>query len=390
MDRVFVLALLLLAATHFLVDTFACVLQPLWPAMETRLDLQSGSVMWLFLIWSLSTSLGQMAFGLAADRYRFHWILWASPVISLVLISCIGLSTSPIVVGGLLLSSGLAVAAFHPEAAATAGNYLPEHRSRAMSVFALGGYLGQSTGPLYGGMVTDRFGFSGLAWGILWGLTALLAISVAMRRIKHRVNEHLPEPVPTAESHTGKLRPVVLLVCAGVLRVTAAIGVPLALAFVLDARGATKTEIGFLQSSFLLGIGTGALICGVFMQPRYEQRALCLLPFGVAALLAMLPATSGVVLVFTVALAGTFIGITLPVLISYGQRLLPDRQRVASALTMGVTWGIGSTLVTGLIWCLRQTNRMDIVFTCYSIAVLFSGLLCFFLPQSTAGRDSGH
>ena len=48
---------------------------------------------------------------------------------------------------------GLGVAAYHPEAAALAGSSTPGQRSRAMSIFATGGFLGQSIAPYYSGAI---------------------------------------------------------------------------------------------------------------------------------------------------------------------------------------------------------------------------------------------
>jgi MFS transporter, FSR family, fosmidomycin resistance protein len=84
---------------------------------------------------------------------------------------------------------------------------------------------------------------------------------------------------------------------------------------------------------------------------------------------------------------GLLLGITMPVYISYGQQLLPHGQRVASAITMGVSWGIGGAIVaTALSICL-QSDSLPWIFGFFSLASLASGAFCYFLP---APNDSAY
>jgi FSR family fosmidomycin resistance protein-like MFS transporter len=39
---------------------------------------------------------------------------------------------------------------------------------------------------------------------------------------------------------------------------------------------------------------------------------------------------------------------TIPILISYSQRLLPRGRRLAASLTLGASWGLGGILMAGL------------------------------------------
>jgi MFS family permease len=103
----------------------------------------------------MTTSVSQFWFGLYGDRFPSRWLLWAGPLAAVVCLGGIGLTQSPLVLAMLLTVAGLGIAAFHPEAAALAGSCAPEHRSRAMSIFTMGGFLGQATGPIYSGNLVD-------------------------------------------------------------------------------------------------------------------------------------------------------------------------------------------------------------------------------------------
>ena len=131
----------------------------------------------------------------------------------------------------------------------------------------------------------------------------------------------------------------------GSLRIIAAAGVPILLGYLLNARNGTEVEIGFVQSAFMFGIGLGGLTCAALLRRHHERAILWLCPLLVTPVLLVLPWTSGWGLAGLASLSGLLLGISLPVLVSRGQELMPDSPRIASSITMGVSWGVGGA------WC---------------------------------------
>jgi FSR family fosmidomycin resistance protein-like MFS transporter len=373
------IVLALLAATHFLVDILAGTTNPLWPALERKLALESGGILWVYLCWSLATSFGQLAVAVWADRRPSRWLIWGGPLLAILCLSCLGLATSSLQLVVLFVVGGIGIAAFHPEAAASAGALLPEQRSRAMAIFALCGYLGQSAGPFYSGTITDYLGLPGLTWNMAWGLPVLIVLGVGIRRAPipalHRPHEAADERIRIP---VGVL---LVLLAVGALRILPALGVPLALAYLLNATAASSAVIGAVQSAFMAGIGVGAMACAVFLRHSWERTALWLLPLLAAPLLAILAITSGWTQVLLVATCGLLLGVTMPVYISYGQQLLPRGQRVASSITMGVSWGIGGGLVAAAMQVFNYFDALPSIFTFFAAASLTSSLLCHLLPS---------
>lgn len=370
--------LALLAATHFLVDIVAGTTNPIWPALEDNLELATGGMLWVYVVWSVSTSFSQLLFGWWADRYPSRWLIWCGPLLGILCISCVGLFDSSIGLAVLFAVGGLGIAAFHPEAAATAGSLLPEHRSRAMAIFALCGYLGQSAGPVYSGLVTDQFGLQGLVYGVVWGLPLLLVLSLAFKKVA-------APPAHVRATGRGSLSfqelPLIcLLLAVGALRILPALGVPLALAYILKAADAPNAVIGAVQSAFMAGIGVGAIGCAAFVKREWERRVLWIFPLAAAPVMAILSFADGWTLVTLVFTSGLLLGVTMPVYISYGQQLLPHGQRVASSITMGVSWGIGGGIVAGAVWICTRLDSLPSIFGFFAVAALMSGILCCFLP----------
>ena len=384
------LVLALLAATHYLVDFIAGTVNPLWPVLEKQVLGDDHSVLWIYVPWMVTTSFSQLLFGMWADRVSLQWLIWGGPAVAVVCLSCIGFAPNLATLAALYALGGLGIAAFHPEAAALAGSLIPAQRSRAMAVFALSGYLGQSCGPFYSGLVTQEMGLPGLAWGMVWGGGILFVLTVSLTAAKpHRSGSQHRKP-----AEKGRIRPrvLVLLLAIGTLRITPVLGVPFTLAFLLDAAGASGATIGFIQSVFMAGVGMGAMACAVFGRRESERAAIWLLPLCAVPLLIAMTWSEGWVLAVLVWATGLLLGFTMPIYISYGQQLIPQSQRVASSITMGVSWGLAGGFMMATFEGLRSIDALQWMFLFFAAMCIVSSALCQWLPEperEAARREQG-
>src|SRR6185503_19973879 len=145
--------------------------------MDGHFHLTDWQGVGLVFLWQMTTSISQFFFGMWGDRFNSRWLLWVGPLAAVICIGSIGLTQSPTILALLIVISGLGIAAFHPEGAALAGSSAPENRSRAMWIFTMGGFIGQSIGPYLSGNVVKWLVMPGLAWGISGGLVALLILA---------------------------------------------------------------------------------------------------------------------------------------------------------------------------------------------------------------------
>jgi FSR family fosmidomycin resistance protein-like MFS transporter len=383
----------LLIAAHCLVDIFASTIQPLWPDLQSGLALDDGAIQGAYVTWSLSTSVSQLFFGYWGDRSGRRWLIWAGPALGVVCLSGIGLVHSPWMLHLLLLLGGLGIAAFHPEAAALAGASTPGHRSRAMSLFAVGGSLGQALGPVYSGVVTTRYGLPALAWSLVWGLSAVVFLGLGLRGVPAEPEADGGKAALSWSVIVGRRGGgLALLLMIGVFRVLPLLGVPLALAFALKGRGDTNEQIGLAQAVFLTGSGGGSLGCALFVRRASERRVLWMTPLPLVLLLAVLPWLGFGLLLAGVGVAGVLLGATMPILVSYGQQLLPEGRRTASSITMGVTWGLGGLIVAATMAASNRLGRPELAFAAFGLACLVSSVLCAWLPEPghEHGQDHDH
>ncbi|MBL8850059.1 MAG: MFS transporter [Planctomycetaceae bacterium] len=369
------LAISLLAAMHFLVDTAAGTINPLWQGFEDRLQLQRGGLLWVYVCWQAASSFSQLLFAWWADRAPQPWLIWAGPCVGAACMGLTGLAPNSFVLAALLVCAGLGIAAFHPEGAAAAGAVAPLQRSRMMSIFALWGYLGQSLGPYMSARITTDYGFGALVWWGLCGLAALAVLLTQRRYVPIPPLRHASRQQVSARETSW--RDWALLLSVGTLRIIPSIGVPLVIAYWLSS----PEFIGAVQSSFMIGVGAGSILCALLIRPKWERGLIWSQPLLAAPCLIAIPLVPQAWLATVVAVTGFMLGIALPVFISFGQQMLPHHPRAASSVTMGVSWGVAGGIAAAALWgmtALDQRPQTFYVLAAFSIA---AGLLSLRLPH---------
>lgn len=381
----------ILAFAHGLVDCYATFVQPLWPTLAHMFQTEDGKMQWTFMAWSLAGSITQLGFAQLADAGLGRKLLWLGPLAGIVLIGIVGYLPGMAGLTLILVMSNLGFAAFHPEAATLAGSESPNDRARAMSIFAVGGYLGQALGPSLSGYLVNKGGLVHLVWTIPPGLFVCICLTLAWNYFRNSSPEKELDNTLVHQSHRhgtsnrhgtsiraavkGKKLQVIRLVVMSVTRVAAAMGVPLALAYGLDEKGLAADIIGEIQSVFLIGMGAGTLTCAVLVNKRNEVAVMWLAPLAVACLLPWAALIQVSHLWLLMAICGPLLGLSLPILTSRGQELLPDAPRVGSSLTMGVTWGLGGILVAALMSVVDATGNHFHAFYALSLFASISALM---------------
>jgi FSR family fosmidomycin resistance protein-like MFS transporter len=132
-------------------------------------------------------------------------------------------------------------------------------------------------------------------------------------------------------------------------------------------------------------------VCALFVRRGGERRVLWLLPLGAVPLVGLLPWTgTGPALWAAVGGAGLLLGATMPILVSRGQQLLPEAERTASSITMGVTWGLGGLIVAAAMAASNRLRLPALPFAIFAVACLLSSLFCAWLPEPRAKTTKRH
>ena len=366
--------ILLMASAHMMVDGYGNIFAPMLPLLIPRLGLTLAAAGTLTMLFQMAASVAQIGFGHLADRWRPRALVMLGPVVSVAVLSLIGLAGTPLALAAILVAGGLGAAAFHPPAAALAHRLGGERRGFAMSVYITGGTLGFALGPLVFAPFAQRFG---IEWTPLLAIPGLAVVAFFVSRVP-------PIPVhPSAHGGISSLRPyakpLALLYAIVVLRTLASLTFATFVPVMLTRRGMTIGEAGASVALYLFGSGVGGFFGGPAAD-RFGARTVIALSLAIASpFLFIAPFLSGWHFVVVLAVGGLFLQSTLPVNVTFGQSLAPVSAATVSSLMMGFGWGTGGLSVpfVGMI-----ADRVGIEPTLIGVSVipLFAALCAFWLP----------
>ena len=365
---------LYVATVHFVVDGYGNIFAPLLPLLIPKLGLSFAAAGTLTMLFQLSASVSQVAFGHLADRWRPRLLLIVGPIVSVAILSFVGASTSLPMAAAILIVGGLGGAAFHPPAAALAYRLGGDRPGLAMSVHITGGSLGFALGPLLFAPFAQRFG---LEWTPLVAVPGLIAVSLLLFGLP-AINW------PTAATRGfGALRPyarpLALLYFVVVLRTMTSLAFATFMPVMLTSRGMSLASSGAAVAAYLFASGIGGFLGGPSADRFGHRRVIVLslvlaVPFLFAATL-----VSGWWFVLLVALGGFFLQSTLPVNVTFGQALAPVSAATVSSLMMGFAWGSGG-LTVPFVGRIADLAGLDLTLRGLSLVPLTAAALAMLLP----------
>ncbi len=385
------LPLICLALMHMLVDTSALLISPLWPEIESTFALGMTALSIVFIFQSLPTSLSQGVFGYLRDRNSKLYLLWLGPVLAVVCLTLVGIAPNRIALCMLFIVGGVGVGAFHPEAAVAVGNLLPENRTRALSVFMFGGSLGLALGPTLSGAVVSRWGLSGLLYLTLPMLSMIPVLywggglAKPSPKVKSAVSKIHPEVI----QHGAGLAVFVLLICS--LRLVPNMAMDKVLSFTLDQRGFDRFETGLVQSTFLVSASVGMFLMAVCFRSGWERRLMIACPIlGIPLLCGLgLEGTPDWMILALLIPTGLVLWGTTPAMVSYAQQLFPKGVGLASAITMGLSWGLGGLIQAPITAYFRSTGSAQHAFFAFAPFLGLAALGAWLLPAVSSEKTAG-
>jgi len=329
------------ASTHVVVDAYTNIYAPLLPLLMPYLSLSYAAAGTLAMCFQMANSVSQLAFGALADRWRPRVLVMVGPLVAVVILSCVGLATSPFMLGVILVAGGLGGAAFHPPAAALVYKLADHRKGLAMSAHLSGGSLGFSFAPV---LFAPFIAAMGLPWSPLIMIPGLLALSITLR---HVPEIHLP-PIherSTLDTLRPAAVPLALLYFTIVLRTTTSYGFMTFAPPLLTEQGFTIGEASTAVSLYLFASGIGGFIGGP-LADRYGARRVILWSLVAAVpFMAVAPLLSPLGFTALLAVGGLLLQSTLPISVTFAQTFVKGGAATVSSLMMGFAWGMGSLFV---------------------------------------------
>ena len=368
------------ASTHFVVDAYGNMFAPLLPLLIPQLNLSLKTVGVLAMCYQLASSVAQLGFGTLADRWRPRVLLMAGPLLSVLVLSGVGASTSVPMLAALLLTGGLGGAAFHPPAAALVHSVSGERKGLAMSAHISGGSLGFALAPLVFAPAVLALG-PRLSWLVaLPGLAALGYTLRLMRRVEIP-RKHAKEGWSHLRPYA---KPLALLYAIVVLRTLTANSLAVFLPVLLTRQGMEVGEASAAVSLYLFVSTIGGFLGGPAAD-KYGPRQVIIwslvasVPFLLAGQLA-----SGWVLTLLVSIGGFLLQSTLPVNVTFGQQIAPVSAATVSSLMMGFAWGVGS-LLAPIVGVLGDQFGLSVALSITAVVPVMAAAVAVPLPRTVPG-----
>ncbi|MFN0197165.1 MAG: MFS transporter [Planctomycetaceae bacterium] len=377
--------LIALIFSHFLVDTCAVLIGPLWGMLKDQFNWGHSALSLVLTVQALSPSLSQAAFGYFRDRREARYLLWLGPMVAAICASVIGWITDSVLLCATLFLAGVGVGAYHPEAAVSASRIYPQHKTRTLSLFLFGGCVGLAAGPIISGLTVKYFGgikgliVIGPIFMIMIGLTYWLGLS--------RIPYQSARPAGPAKSMhqmlEGKIGLALLILLTSSLRLVPNMAMDKLLAFYLSAKGADPFKIGCYQSVFLASASIGMLLMAWRFPAGGERKSMIICPIiGLPLMwgLSIEDAPAWMMLLLLIP-SGAILWGTTSAIVSFAHQQFPQGAGLASALTMGVSWGVGGIVQAQLTSVFVAQGHPQRAFLAFMPCLLISAIGAYFLPR---------
>lgn len=357
----------LFALGHCLTDFYGNFLPVLLPIIIPQLGLSLTLCGLLVMVMSISCNLMQPVVGYFMDKYNFTRLLVPVLPVGALAMTAIGLIDTKLALFTLVALSGLTSAIYHPLGSTLVmKSTSAENRGSIMSYYIAGGNLGYAIAPL----VLVAFiaaapleylplvAIPALLIAPLYKITGLTSYStlpeVGGKNDAETItnadanetgeNTTTPAAAPLSLSEMLKNSRVMRLNISMGLRCVTHVAVSTFLPLLLIGEGLSQSASGLLLALFLVGCTAGGLIGG-YLGDRYSHKAVIV---G-ALVIGFFPTYyffthAGMEPLSLAALfiAGACILAPQPSSVVWTQRLLPANPAMASAMMMGLSFGLGS------------------------------------------------
>jgi FSR family fosmidomycin resistance protein-like MFS transporter len=329
------------ASTHMVVDAYTNLYAPLLPLLIPHLNLSLAAAGMLAMCFQMANSVSQLGFGALADRWRPRALILGGPLVAVTILSFIGMSTSALMLGVILVAGGLGGAAFHPPAAALVYRLADHRKGLGMSAHLSGGSLGFALAPLVFVPLIARLG---LSWSPIIMLPGLVALSWTLRQVPP-----MARPEAHERSSWASLRPafvpLVLLYFTVVLRTATSYGFMTFAPTLLTRRGLSIDQASAAVFLYLLTSGIGGFFGGPLSDRFGPRRVMVATLVAAVPFLALAPVLPPWPFAVMLAMGGLLLQSTLPVSVTFAQSFTTAGAATVSSLMMGFAWGMGSLAV---------------------------------------------
>lgn len=339
----------------------------------------------LLLASNAASAIIQPLFGWLGDKKPRPWLMAAGIFLAGIGMAGVGvLPNYPLIMASAMLS-GIGVAMFHPEGGRLGNLTAGEQKGKGMSIFAVGGKLGFTFGPL---VATAAITLWGLPGTLIFIIPSTLCAAILLSQNKALLSYSNPDKQSSDDSlyqdnWVGFGFVMGAISCRSIMYYAFLSFIPLFLVYNLGQEEAFASSV---ISLFALVCAVGTIASG-WVGQLLGAKKLIIVSYACVAIEVVIFAFNGsliVALILIVLLALTC-DISYPSAVAMGQSFVPHHLGMASGLSFGVMVCIGG-LMTPVFGLIGDYFGLQVVMLCVTAIALLGIIITLFIPKNRPMR----
>ena len=339
----------------------------------------------LLLASNAASAIIQPLFGWLGDKKPRPWLMAAGIFLAGVGMAGVGvLPNYPLIMASAMLS-GIGVAMFHPEGGRLGNLTAGEQKGKGMSIFAVGGKLGFTFGPL---VATAAITLWGLPGTLIFIIPSTLCAAILLSQNKALQSYSNPDKQSSDESlyqdnWVGFGFVMGAISCRSIMYYVFLSFIPLFLVYNLGQEEAFASSV---ISLFALVCAVGTIASGWAGQ-LLGAKKLIIVSYACVAIEVVIFAFNGslIVALILIAFLALTCDISYPSAVAMGQSFVPHHLGMASGLSFGVMVCIGG-LMTPVFGLIGDYFGLQVVMLCVTAIALLGIIITLFIPKNRPMR----
>lgn len=339
----------------------------------------------LLLASNAASAIIQPLFGWLGDKKPRPWLMAAGIFLAGIGMAGVGvLPNYPLIMASAMLS-GIGVAMFHPEGGRLGNLTAGEQKGKGMSIFAVGGKLGFTFGPL---VATAAITLWGLPGTLIFIIPSTLCAAILLSQNKALLSYSNPDKQSSDDSlyqdnWVGFGFVMGAISCRSIMYYAFLSFIPLFLVYNLGQEEAFASSV---ISLFALVCAVGTIASGWAGQ-LLGAKKLIIVSYACVAIEVVIFSFNGslIVALILIALLALTCDISYPSAVAMGQSFVPHHLGMASGLSFGVMVCIGG-LMTPVFGLIGDYFGLQVVMLCVTAIALLGIIITLFIPKNRPMR----
>lgn len=339
----------------------------------------------LLLASNAASAIIQPLFGWLGDKKPRPWLMALGIFLAGIGMAGVGvLPNYPLIMASAMLS-GIGVAMFHPEGGRLGNLTAGEQKGKGMSIFAVGGKLGFTFGPL---VATAAITLWGLPGTLIFIIPSTLCAAVLLSQNKALLGFSNPDKGSSADNlykdnWVGFGFVMGAISCRSIMYYAFLSFIPLFLVYNLGQEEAFASSV---ISLFALVCAVGTIASGWAGQALGAKK-LIIVSYACVAVEVIIFTFNGslIIALVLIALLALTCDISYPSAVAMGQSFVPHHLGMASGLSFGVMVCIGG-LMTPVFGLIGDYFGLQVVMLCVTAIAILGIAITLFIPKNRPMR----